>query len=94
LILGGVLEESRQKSEWGMQPQFDEILATAMVEIIGVEKSLKVLDRAADLYRERHPSSPLNADYVETEGWVKMFFDDEDEQGLDALADITRASAR
>ena len=82
------------ETEWDMQPQFDEILATAMVEIIGVEKSLKVLDRAADLYRERHPNSPLNADYVSTEGYLKMFFDDEDEHGIGALADVTGTSAR
>jgi hypothetical protein len=70
-----------------MEAQFDEILATAMVEEIGVARSLKVLDRAIELYRERRPNSGLNPDYIRTAGCVKMFFDDENEHGIGVLAD-------
>jgi hypothetical protein len=40
-----------------------------------------------ELYRERHPNSGLNPDYIRTGGRVKMFFDDENEHGIGALAD-------
>jgi hypothetical protein len=70
-----------------MEAHFDDILATAMVEEIGVARSLKVLDRAIELYRERHADGELNPDYMRTAGCIKLLFqDDEHEDAIDELA--------
>jgi hypothetical protein len=51
----------------------DEILAKVMVDELGVKTTLRILERADDVFVEQHPEKRLNVDFVRLAGATKIY---------------------
>ena len=51
----------------------DEILAKVMVDELGVKTTLRILEKADDVFVEQHPESRLNVDFVRLAGAAKVY---------------------
>ena len=51
----------------------DEILAKVMVDELGVKTTLKILEKADDVFVAQHPESRLNVDFVRLAGAAKVY---------------------
>ncbi len=59
--------------------QLDEIMARAMVDEIGLDKTLNVLNAAEAMYERGYPRVRLNPHYVRAAGFAKLY--DAENQG-------------
>jgi hypothetical protein len=51
----------------------DEILAKVMVDGLGVKTTLRILERADDVFVEQYPETRLNVDFVRLAGAAKIY---------------------
>jgi hypothetical protein len=51
----------------------DEILAKIMVDELGVKTTLRILEKADEVFVEQHPETRLNVDFVRLAGAAKIY---------------------
>ena len=51
----------------------DEILAKVMVDELGVNTTLRILEKADEVFVEQHPATRLNVDFVRLAGAAKIY---------------------
>jgi hypothetical protein len=51
----------------------DEILAKVMVDELGVKTTLRILERADDVFLEQYPEKRLNVDFVRLAGATRIY---------------------
>jgi hypothetical protein len=51
----------------------DEILAKVMVDELGVKTTLRILEKADEVFVEQHPETRLNVDFVRLAGAAKIY---------------------
>jgi len=51
----------------------DEILAKVMVDVLGVKTTLRILEKADEVFVEQHPETRLNVDFVRLAGAAKIY---------------------
>ena len=51
----------------------DEILAKVMVDELGVNTTLRILEKADEVFVEQHPGKRFNVDFVSLAGAAKIY---------------------